>query len=255
MQVEMPTEQQHPYPPFALGGLGHATLTFRSVARHHRAHPDGPQHFDRLNIRALSQLQRRMTQEDRLWIERLDAELSAMLWLDRRLDYPQYGTLLEQQRLVLQLRFAHLSALATEIDEEFHISERLEESRGWIQDRVMARIRLLLRDVREDELAQLTEGDERPICYCPLLKPIPRHEPEHDPVRLPCGHMFSRACIETALQVTSRRCPSCRADFGLLEAEAADIQQVDEEVDEMEEEESETPWWVTMLRTHDFWQR
>lgn len=209
LQAEMPAEQQHPYPPFALGGLGHDAVAFGSVARHHREHPDGPQHFDRLNIRALSQLQRRMTQADRLWIERLDAELDAMLRLNKRLDYPQYGTLLEQQSLVLQLRFAHLSALAAKRDEELRIAERLEEGRGWVQDRIMARIRLLLRDVREDELAQLAGEDECPIYYYPLLKPMPGHGHEHAPVRLPCGHMFSRACVEAALQVTSRRCPSC----------------------------------------------
>jgi hypothetical protein len=72
----------------------------------------------------------------------------------------------------------------------------------------------------------------------------------HLPVRLPCGHMFSETCIAKWLGGDTRTCPSCRANFRLARADAADWEATSARLlaSMFANREFPTPWWVTMLK-------
>jgi hypothetical protein len=155
----------------------------------------------------------------------------------------------DQRKIVLQLRFAHLTA-------QVHALEVIELSYDnvknahdqWLR-RCANRVQALCTIVKEEEL---TEDDECPICYCSLLQATrPDATAWHTPVRLPCGHMFSKLCIYIWLTGENRNCPKCRSYFNLTQDNIADFDGMANNLLDriLNRPAVPTPWWVTMLRS------
>jgi hypothetical protein len=117
--------------------------------------------------------------------------------------------------------------------------------------RCVQRVHALLAEVKVDELVGADEDSGCKICYndlrglaTNLVRP---------PVRLPCGHIFCRACIVAWLQEAPGTCPSCRTDFNLVRDNNADCVISRNAVLRVAQVDIfalvPTPWWLAILRS------
>jgi hypothetical protein len=150
-----------------------------------------------------------------------------------------------QRNFVLQLRFAHLTALVQEREKSYTGLKKIADLIGDFRIRANERISAILTGVENKDLA---EDDSCPICYNKLNSR--KADDFEDPVKTPCGHMFCKDCIFKWLGKGTRTCPCCRANFHLEQADIADWQSIHHRVvvPILEPREAPTPWWVTMLR-------
>ncbi|KAE9379941.1 hypothetical protein N431DRAFT_432268, partial [Stipitochalara longipes BDJ] len=99
----------------------------------------------------------------------------------------------DQRNIVLQLRYTHLSALAQRLEYDRLDEEQITVVNAEILRRTTSKVKALLTAVKKEELS---ECDDCPICHDNLLGLTKLNSPsDHVPVRVPCGHLFSRACI------------------------------------------------------------
>lgn len=251
-QETMPAERRNLYARRA--NLALCSDRFSKIFRHHIKHPSGPMHFDKNNPRALIDRQRSMTEVDRLYVMQFEEECDDLLWamkdlMEKHRNPDLKQRFVDQRKIGLQLRFAHLTA-------QVHALEVIELSYDnvknahdqWLR-RCANRVQALCTIVKEEEL---TEDDECPICYCSLLQATrPDATAWHTPVRLPCGHMFSKLCIYIWLTGENRNCPKCRSYFNLTQDNIADFDGMANNLLDriLNRPAVPTPWWVTMLRS------
>jgi hypothetical protein len=122
-----------------------------------------------------------------------------------------------QRKFVLQLRFAHLTALVQDMEREDTDHEKVADAIEDFHIRVNERIYAMLTEVDDKDL---TEDDNCPICCSELNSR--KAADFNDSVKTPCGHMFCEDCIFKWLENGTRTCPSCRASFHLTRADVTD---------------------------------
>ncbi|PMD33430.1 hypothetical protein L207DRAFT_535455 [Hyaloscypha variabilis F] len=229
--------------------LPEATRLFEQILSHHERHPDGPQHFDKADIEALASMNPRLSDEDRRFIRDLEERLDAALWVEKE-NVQDHRTLKDKRNMILQLRFAHLTARVERAAYIAHNNARIFWAKGELQSRIDLRVRAVLQDVSDEEIEALDEDDKNcSICYSRLQNNGPH--PGRVPRRLPCGHILCLDCAHGWLGADPGTCPSCRADFDLAPGHATDFMAVVGPVlaaVARDMADPPTPWWVVMLR-------
>lgn len=235
---------------------------FKRFVEHHRDHAEGLYHFTKHDLRALWVLSGSLTEVDRLYIKEVEEACDDALWAYSKtknfIEGGQGSSWKENFRIlrniVLQLRFAHLTSLVQRIEFVRYDEQQVDAAKVNFLKRSIDRVLALLSPV---EKAELSEDDNCPICYQGLLE-LAKVEPasKDAPVRLPCGHLFSKTCILKWLQDEAQTCPYCRTDFLLTEEDDADwMEVVDDMIDDgfvSDDAERATPWWIKMIRGEKF---
>jgi hypothetical protein len=221
---------------------------------HLRQHPEGPQHLDEANLAALCSEQQKLSEADRSYVEQYEEDcdqwLRAVKDAAEDFDDPHSVEALiqgfyYQRNFVLQLRFAHLTALVHDRENTYTALEKIADAIGEFRIRITERTYAILPEV---EIKDLTEDDSCPICYSKLN--LRKADDSDKPVKTPCEHMFCEDCILKWLETGTRTCPSCRTNLYRGRENAADWETIRHEVfgPIINPPETPTPWWVTVLK-------
>ncbi|KAE9379942.1 hypothetical protein N431DRAFT_476980 [Stipitochalara longipes BDJ] len=242
----MPERQRNVYQP---PDLADAARTFEQILGHHERHLDGPLHFDKAKIEVLALMNRRLSEEDRLFLLILEERLDAALWHEKE-HVQDHRTLKDKRNLILQIRFAHLTAGVHQYSVIRDCNERITKAQGELQTRIDLRVRTLLQDVPDGEIEALDDDDKNcTICYSRLQNNGPH--PGKAPDRLPCGHILCLDCASTWLGRDPGTCPSCRADFNLARDRARDFVTIMGPVTvavARDNADQHSPWWMAIFR-------
>ena len=221
-----------------------AAARFEQILSHHERHPDGPQSFDKAGIRYLSSVNGRLGAGDRSYLKQLEENLDAARWKEKE-HVQDHRAMKDQRNLVLQLRYAHLTALPHKREVHRRSVEKITEADIQFRLQCSRRIKAFLKDVKDEELAE--DGSECPICY-PLLQN--NASPGDAPVGLPCGLAFCLGCAMIWLYKDPGTCPTCRADFNLGRDATIDFVAIMTSVVNaatIDLVDPPTPWWIMIL--------
>jgi hypothetical protein len=221
-----------------------AAARFEQILSHHERHPNGPQSFDKAGIRYLSSVNGRLGDGDRSYLKQLEENLDAALWKEKK-HVQDHRAMKDQRNLVLQLRYAHLTALPHKREVHRRSVEKITEADIQFRLQCSRRIKAFLKDVKDEELAE--DGSECPICY-PLLQN--NASPGDAPVGLPCGLAFCLGCAMTWLYKDPGTCPTCRADLNLGRDATIDFVAIMTSVVNaatIDLVDPPTPWWIMIL--------
>ncbi len=203
--------------PLRPAGLSMATDRLNRFLTYHRQHPDGPQHINVDNLAALCCEDQKLSEADRLYVEQYEEDCDEWLWAVKDAaedfyDLHSVEALLQgfyyQRNFVLQLRFAHLTALVQDREEDYTFLEKTVLALEGFRTHVNGRIYSILTKV---EAKDLTEDECCPICYRQFN--LSQADDLDDPIKTPCGHMFCKDCISTWVRNGSRSCPYCRTNL------------------------------------------
>jgi len=238
----MPAGQRNVYPRPPNPAI--AARKFAQILGHHEWHLEGPQHFSKEDIRALGSSPSRLNIRDQGFIGTLEEFLDAALWVEKA-QVQDHQTMKDKRNLVLQLRYAQLTAAIHTLDEIKRSEDLITHATRDLEYRCFLRIEALFRQVKDEELAE----DDRDcgICY----QSLQNDGADRAPVRLPCSHIFCRKCATNWLGGDIGTCPSCRADFNLAGDYTRD--HTDIMIPILSDAESflqdpPSPWWIDMLR-------
>ena len=255
LKEKMPASRRNlPHGRQRLADLSLAGDRLTRILIHLRQHPDSPRHLEEANLAALCPEHQKLSEADRLYVEKYEEDCDQFLWAvkDAAEDFDvlhSVGASIQgfyyQRNFVLQLRFAHLTALVQDREKSYIDLKKIADLIGDFRIRHSERICAILTGVENKDL---TEDDSCPICYNKLTSR--KADDFDDPVKTPCGHMFCKDCIFKWLGKNPRTCPCCRANFHLERADVADWQSTHHRVivPILKPPEAPTPWWVTMLR-------